>query len=171
MEIVLSHISREEKLFEFDERSGSLGLPGHFGRVKAGIYIYALGEKYYAHGTVTSDVRLTCDICLDPFTQHIEENFEVVVDREPEPEGFDEEDEEVIHIAPRALSIDFNDFLRDQLLLALPIQKRCRPDCKGLCPVCGANLNRESCSHEQTNADPRWNALKELKEKMENSEN
>jgi uncharacterized protein len=171
MEILLSHISHEETLFEFDERSGKIGLPDQFGSVSVGVYIYSLGQKYYAHGFVKADVRMTCDICLDAFTRRLEETFEVVVERGPEPEDYQSEDEEVIHISPQALSIKFDDYIHDQLLLALPLQKRCRPDCKGLCPVCGANLNRERCSHKQTSADPRLDALKKIKKQLENSEN
>jgi uncharacterized protein len=112
---------------------------------------------------------MICDICLDEFVRHFVENFEVVVDKGPEPEVPDEG--EVIYISPKALSIDFSDFARDLLLLALPIQKRCRPDCKGLCPVCGANLNRETCSHETKRPDPRWDKLRALKMKIHNLEN
>ncbi|HAE86950.1 TPA: hypothetical protein DCG86_02880 [Candidatus Marinimicrobia bacterium] len=169
MEILLSHVSDEEKLFEFDERSADIGLPDQFGRVSTSIHIYSLGQKYFAWGTLEVDVRLTCDICLDEYERHFVEHFEVVADSGPEPEVPDEE--EVIYISPKALSIDFSDFARDQLLLALPIQKRCRPDCKGLCPVCGANLNRETCSHETGRPDSRWDKLRALKMKIENSEN
>lgn len=169
MEILLSHISDEEKLFEFDERSAAIGLPDQFGRVSASIHIYSLGQKYFAWGTFEVDVRMICDICLDEFVRHFVENFEVVVDKGPEPEVPDEG--EVIYISPKALSIDFSDFARDLLLLALPIQKRCRPDCKGLCPVCGANLNRETCSHETKRPDPRWDKLRALKMKIHNLEN
>lgn len=169
MEILLSHISDEEKLFEFDERSAAIGLPDPFGRITAVIGIYAMGQKYYAHGTIEVDAHLTCDVCLDEFDRHFEEHFEVVVDSGPEPDV--PEEEEVIYISPKAQSVDFSDYVRDQLLLALPIQKRCRPDCKGLCPVCGANLNRENCSHDTAEPDPRWEKLRALKMKIENSEN
>jgi uncharacterized protein len=169
MEIVLSHISDKEKFFEFEERSEDLGLPAQFGMVSAGIYIYTLGEKYYARGQVRADAGMTCDICLDPYTTHFEESFEVIVEKREESQ--DTEDEEIIAIPLKALAINFNDYLRDQLLLAVPIQKRCKPDCKGLCPVCGANQNREVCSHDTKEADPRWDVLKNMKETMENPEN
>lgn len=55
---------------------------------------------------------------------------------------------------------------RDALALALPVQILCRPDCAGLCPVCGRNLNDEPHTHEEQTADPRWAALAELREKL-----
>ncbi|MFO7841307.1 MAG: DUF177 domain-containing protein, partial [Fidelibacterota bacterium] len=49
-------------------------------------------------------------------------------------------------------------------------KKLCSPDCKGLCPICGANLNHMNCSCKTENYDPRWDKLKELKKTLENAE-
>jgi uncharacterized protein len=51
----------------------------------------------------------------------------------------------------------------DQVALALPEPILCRPDCAGLCPVCGTNLNDEPHEHEEVVADPRWAALEALR--------
>ena len=59
------------------------------------------------------------------------------------------------------------DVLREQVLLALPLKVTCRPDCKGLCPHCGKNLNQEQCSCSTEIEDPRWAALKEVRSRME----
>jgi DUF177 domain-containing protein len=53
---------------------------------------------------------------------------------------------------------------RDAIAMALPEQILCRPDCAGLCPVCGKDLNDEPHEHEETVADPRWAALEALRE-------
>jgi uncharacterized protein len=58
--------------------------------------------------------------------------------------------------------LDLTDVLREQVLLTLPMQRVCRADCKGLCPVCGVNRNQESCSCEVNVADERWSALRKL---------
>ena len=55
---------------------------------------------------------------------------------------------------------------RDATALALPNQILCRPDCAGLCPVCGRNLNDEPHTHEEKAADPRWAALEELRGRL-----
>jgi uncharacterized protein len=55
---------------------------------------------------------------------------------------------------------------RDALALELPLQILCRPDCAGLCAVCGEDLNENPHQHEDERADPRWAALEELKEKL-----
>ena len=52
---------------------------------------------------------------------------------------------------------------RDALALALPTQINCRPDCAGLCPRCGANLNEDPDHAHEAEPDPRWSKLSELK--------
>jgi uncharacterized protein len=55
---------------------------------------------------------------------------------------------------------------RDALFLALPEQILCRPDCAGLCPVCGKDLNAEPHEHAEEDVDPRWAALSELRDRL-----
>jgi len=59
------------------------------------------------------------------------------------------------------------DVLKEQILLALPVKQVCRADCKGLCPLCGKNLNAESCDCEVSMPDPRWSALEDIRKKLE----
>ncbi|WP_242394755.1 YceD family protein [Anaeromyxobacter oryzisoli] len=59
--------------------------------------------------------------------------------------------------------IDFDPIVREQLLLALPSYPVCKEDCKGLCPVCGANLNDRECGCDRHVPDPRWAGLKNVK--------
>jgi uncharacterized protein len=58
--------------------------------------------------------------------------------------------------------LDLRAWARDALALALPAQILCRPDCAGLCPVCGADLNREPGHEHEREPDPRWAKLREL---------
>jgi uncharacterized protein len=55
---------------------------------------------------------------------------------------------------------------RDAIALQLPEQILCNPDCAGLCPACGRNLNREPHVHEEETVDPRWAVLGELRERL-----
>ena len=59
--------------------------------------------------------------------------------------------------------LEVSDWARDAVALALPDQILCRPDCAGLCPECGKNLNDEPHVHEESEADPRWAALERLR--------
>ena len=56
--------------------------------------------------------------------------------------------------------------VRDALVLAFPFSPLCRPDCAGLCPVCGANRNEVDCGHDAGVVDERWDALAGLREQL-----
>ena len=62
--------------------------------------------------------------------------------------------------------LDLSAWARDALALALPEKILCRPDCAGLCPVCGANLNEEPHEHEEETSDSRWSALAQLRDEL-----
>ena len=70
-------------------------------------------------------------------------------------------------LVPENGKIDLEPLIREEMLLAIPISPVCRLDCQGLCPVCGENLNRVRCNHEQEEFDTRLEALKILREKGE----
>ena len=61
--------------------------------------------------------------------------------------------------------IDLDPVVREQLLLALPSYPVCQEGCKGLCSVCGANLNERDCGCDRHVPDPRWAGLEKLKQK------
>ena len=54
-------------------------------------------------------------------------------------------------LLPENGKIDLAPIVRDEMLLAVPIKPLCRPDCKGLCPICGENRNETTCHHEDEN--------------------
>jgi uncharacterized protein len=60
--------------------------------------------------------------------------------------------------------LDLSAWAHDAIALALPDKILCRPDCAGLCPVCGKDLNAEPHEHVEEVADPRWAALEALRE-------
>jgi uncharacterized protein len=62
--------------------------------------------------------------------------------------------------------LDLDAWARDQIALTLPNQILHRPDCAGLCPVCGRDLNVEPHTHDEVAADPRWAALEALRERQ-----
>jgi uncharacterized protein len=62
--------------------------------------------------------------------------------------------------------LDLSSWARDGLVLALPDKILCRPDCAGLCPVCGLDLNCEPHEHQNEESDPRWAALADLKGRL-----
>ncbi len=110
-------------------------------------------------------VVVSCSRCLTdvsaPVTILVEEQFQPTVDV---VRGVflevDEEDEALLidehHI------LDLHEVLRQEVLLATPMQPLCKPDCAGLCPTCGEDLNLGPCSCVQTDVDARWAELGSL---------
>ena len=62
--------------------------------------------------------------------------------------------------------IELSAWARDAIAIALPVQILHAPDCAGLCPVCGKNLNLEPHTHDEVSGDPRWAVLEELKDRL-----
>jgi|SRR5215204_5186022 len=62
--------------------------------------------------------------------------------------------------------LDVQAWARDAIALDLPEQILCRPDCAGLCPVCGKDLNLEPHTHDEDTTDPRWEALAKLRDEL-----
>lgn len=62
--------------------------------------------------------------------------------------------------------LELSRWARDAVALELPDRILCRPDCAGLCPVCGVSLNESPHEHEEVSTDPRWDALAELRDRL-----
>ena len=109
-------------------------------------------------------IAMQCSRCLEPFEQpvhvEIEEAFIPTVDLATgQLLQTDAEDEDEALLINEHHILDLSEILRQSILLALPMTPLCKPDCKGFCPVCGANLNVESCTCQTEEVDPRWAAL------------
>ena len=65
--------------------------------------------------------------------------------------------------------LDLTAWARDAVALELPDKILCRPDCAGLCPFCGKNLNDEPHTHDEATLDSRWAALEGLRESLRSS--
>ena len=74
------------------------------------------------------------------------------------------EDEQMTTPYIQGFNLDVSVWAHDAVALALPDKILCRPDCAGLCGVCGKNLNDEPHTHEEEHGDPRWAALEALRE-------
>ena len=82
--------------------------------------------------------------------------------REYQDESPDDDELTTPYLADNLLQV--SDWARDAVALALPDKILCRPDCAGLCPECGKNLNDEPHVHEVATVDPRWAALEALRD-------
>ncbi|PTM59108.1 YceD family protein [Desmospora activa] len=128
------------------------------------VNILAWKEKglYQVQGKQHTRVKLNCSRCLTPFSQPLEmEWFQAFTDDEQQMEAWEEEGEDVRLVQPDQPT-DLTPFIREALLLELPLAPVCQPDCLGLCSVCGSNRNRESCDCDRERVDPRMAKLQEF---------
>jgi uncharacterized protein len=105
-----------------------------------------------------AQISLECVRCLTNFQQYLDINFTELYafsQRYVTDSGL---------LMPETGVIDLNPILREYILLEIPISPLCRPDCKGLCPICGNNLNESTCTHDEDVVDPRLASLKKLLE-------
>lgn len=92
--------------------------------------------------SATADSR--CSRCLQPVQVPVKAQVDALYAKELDPEDPD-------LYAFEGNSLELTDAVKDALLLELPLQFFCRPDCKGLCPVCGINLNKGTCTCQEGN--------------------
>ena len=113
-------------------------------------------------------LRLTCSRCLEPFEQSFTEKALYIIQIGTEPWGEEKAltTEEVLMLFLPTTELDTIPILRETVLLSIPRKPLCRPDCKGLCPVCGVNRNAETCNHEEEKVDARWAKLLEIKKQL-----
>jgi len=101
-------------------------------------------------GTLNCTVELSCSRCLQPVVQRLELPLVLVFCRHqpaviPQEEERELSEEEVGLIPFQGDSIDLCSPIADEVLMALPQHPLCRNECAGLCPTCGADLNRQGC--------------------------
>lgn len=120
-------------------------------------------------GKLATSLESNCARCLEPLSQEITRDFDLLYRPQGSDAGRDEmsvtdAEAEISYYEGEGLLLD--DVIREQVLLAVPLKLTCRDDCKGLCPHCGKNLNEGQCSCAVEIEEPRWAALKEIRSKL-----
>lgn len=123
----------------------------------------------YLEGDVRATVAQQCARCLRPVETPVDTRFaeqyyatERVETGAPMPSA--PADSKTVG---SDFLVDLTDLIREEVILATPVASLCRPDCRGLCPVCGADLNERPHDHEPAE-DARWAALAKLKDLGDN---
>jgi uncharacterized protein len=120
------------------------------------------------HGTLRGELGAECQRCLGPAVVPVDQRLRMIFappgDRARDEESADLSDPDDVDYAHHdRVVVDLHDMLREQLLLTLPITVLCKEDCKGLCPVCGADRNVTDCSCEASVSLSPFTVLKSLK--------
>lgn len=134
------------------------------GDVCSYIRITKKGHLYQVKGHLEYEYPLICSRCLTDFTREFKPEFDCelkkytgygVREKEMDPDNLLNGDK-----------IDLSQLFHDLILLSIPMKPVCSEDCRGLCPVCGKNLNEGDCEHsrelKEKDIDPRWKKLLEV---------
>jgi len=113
-----------------------------------------------ARGTAVGLLRHECRRCLKRVETPLREDLTMVFVSEPVE---DEDDGGTYVFEPSGIDLELGSAVREELILAVNPFVVCTPECRGLCPQCGTDLNEGSCECTVDEADPRWAALRELK--------
>ena len=119
-------------------------------------------------GTTKTTLEVPCSRCLEPLVVPVDAQFDLRYQPHSTNVGEGEleiEEDDLTTAFYQNEEIDLEQLMREQFYLALPMKPLCSDDCKGLCPVCGANLNRDACDCSRSWEDPRLAALKEFRTK------
>lgn len=120
--------------------------------------------RYYFSGQLSGATAQECRRCLTPMESPVVAEVHVLF---AAPGGEDDDDPDVFPLGgAQGNVIDLRSAVREQWLLEAPPFAVCRPDCKGFCPKCGANLNAGACGCAPV-TDARWEALRKLRDASE----
>lgn len=137
----------------------------------AGLYLTLEGRDIFVNGSFVVEGEAMCDRCTEPFAVRLEKEFhEVLIPQEQGPAGaanveLHESDLEIAFYD--GAGIEVNDIFWEQVALALPSKLLCREECRGVCPTCGVNRNREECNCPGQESLGPFEILKTLKEEKE----
>ena len=135
--------------------------------IRVSVKLTRMQEDVLAQGEARTTARLECSRCLDGMEVEIEGSFQALFVPETGGHGqrtgrwaFEHGDRGVNFY--REGTIDLSDEIRQCLLIELPLKPLCRPECAGLCPQCGKNLNQGACDCEPGDDAGPWSALRDL---------
>jgi uncharacterized protein len=123
------------------------------------------GQEVVLRGRLTTKLEGECSRCLRPVELPIATEFN---ERFVRAVSWAAEEQHELQAEDLNISvfdgegIELDDLVREELLLAVPVNVLCRDDCKGLCPSCGIDRNLSNCECESNEVDSRWQKLKEL---------
>lgn len=137
------------------------------GHVVGRIELSNTGSSVFARGHVTGRALLECSRCLRQFSWPFRVDFTEScdlrqIDDPTEYEAAQDEDEPIPILDEDV--VDLNELIRQLIVVEMPLRPLCRPDCAGLCPQCGTDLNEQRCDCDRGHTDPRWAKLKQMLE-------
>jgi uncharacterized protein len=179
MRIHIEQITEKGLFLDFAERAESFpvlaqmiqdGECQFLGPIRTQLRAVKIRDFVEVEGTVETQIQLACGRCLEAFTTVVTNEFaltyirqvpDVTAESEPEEVELNAEDFGLIHF--QGETIDLQEGIQEQVVMAFPIRPLCAEECKGLCQTCGANLNLGDCGCERAIVNDRFAVLKDLR--------
>src|SRR5918912_4543616 len=153
-----SHVYEPEEIVLDEEHARLTAPPEVSGRASR------TDREVRLRGRITARAEVDCDRCLKAVDVPVETDFDVTyvpaADYVAQREAAELQENDLGLSVFDGEAIDVDELVREQVLLALPARALCKEECKGLCPVCGADRNANPCACESRETDPRWAGLK-----------
>jgi uncharacterized protein len=133
--------------------------------ISARIRIEKLGTEVVVRGDIKTKLKFQCSRCLKDFYRDYVIPVNVVyhpVEELKEEEYHEVASEELDTDFYRGEELDLLGVLKEQIMLVMPMKPLCCESCKGICPVCGTDLNVDTCACSLKKVDPRFEGLKKL---------
>jgi uncharacterized protein len=146
--------------YKVDELIGEEGK----NNVRGKVTLIHTNRSVLVQGSMTASVRDVCNRCLE--TVDFSVNFTIEDEYLPSIDiasGLPLSTNPDSFTLDKNHALDLSEILNQYMISAIPMKLLCRPDCAGLCPACGHNLNEGSCSCPSQTKDPRWSKLVKLK--------
>lgn len=178
MRLTVDKITDINKSYERDFEAGELNrllrpsdenTPGPFcDPIRVRFEVSRLKKRVLLEGELEARLSLECGHCLQGYPGQIRDHFSQVLNLDFSPQAEIKEelelDEEQINMVPVVDGeLDLKPVLLEQFLIRLPLYPCCKEDCAGLCPHCGADLNKTECGCEPVPFNNRFGKLKDLK--------
>ncbi len=158
----LNHESRDYQVEIEMDRYSHMGVEYDFIRKNpVSIVLTSVGsKKVMLDAVIDLSLAVPCDRCLEavevPFRIEVKQRFDF--NDETGDDGEDEDD--VSYIIGYDLDVDA--MVNEEIMIGFPMKVLCNEDCKGICKVCGANLNKGECGCDRTELDPRMSVIRDL---------
>lgn len=130
------------------------------------LHLERVGDVITIQGTLRGEAVMHCGHCLNAYLHKLAGDFRLKATPKATERRYEKEIEllesELDEFPYEGNILDLREIVQEQVLLALPLAPLCREDCRGLCAVCGCNLNTDACGCETKQGHPAFAGLKDL---------
>jgi uncharacterized protein len=154
VQINVGSLPQEGSKIELYFKKENVSIKEITGDVHLHVEIHKSGNSYDVKGFEEYDLVLTCSRCLRDIKQHEKRNFHLKFKKNADyaisDKSAGETDKTESEFIVENNCINLGPFLRDEIILSVPMKPLCSEECRGLCPICGVNLNKTTCEHSKT---------------------